>query len=96
MSFVGETPRVSVVVTAYNEGDRIVAYLERLLEAVSLPCEVLVVFDSAEDTTAPYVEKAAEEDRGSSRFSHLRSGSGVGDQIRHGSRPCRRRRRHHG
>jgi glycosyltransferase involved in cell wall biosynthesis len=58
----GDTPRVSVVVTAYNEGERITSYLERLLEAVSLPCEVLVVFDSEEDTTAPYVETAAAKD----------------------------------
>ena len=56
------TPRVSVVVTAYNEGDNIVAVLDRILEAVKLPCEVLVVYDTPDDTTAPYVEKYAETD----------------------------------
>ncbi|MGI8685938.1 MAG: glycosyltransferase family 2 protein [Acidimicrobiales bacterium] len=54
--------RVSVIVTAYNEGDTIVTCLDRILEAVSLPCEVLVVFDAPDDTTAPYAEKYARAD----------------------------------
>jgi dolichol-phosphate mannosyltransferase len=42
----------------------IVTCLDRILEAVSLPCEVLVVFDTPDDTTAPYAAKyAAEEPR---------------------------------
>lgn len=53
-------PRVSVIVTAYNEGEAIVACLDRVLEAVTLPCEVLVVYDTIDDTTAPYTEKYAE------------------------------------
>lgn len=57
-----QRPRVSVVITAYDEGDAIVACLDRVLEAVTLPCEVLVVYDSPDDTTAPYVEKYAEGD----------------------------------
>jgi dolichol-phosphate mannosyltransferase len=57
-------PRVSVVVTAYNEGEAIVEYLDRLLESVTSPCEVLVVYDSADDTTRVWVEKyATSEDR---------------------------------
>jgi dolichol-phosphate mannosyltransferase len=52
-------PRVSIIVTAYNEGETIVAYLDRLLESVTLPCEVLVVYDSPDDTTRPWVEKYA-------------------------------------
>jgi dolichol-phosphate mannosyltransferase len=55
-------PRVSVIITAYNEGDTIAACLDRVLEAVTLPCEVLVVYDSPDDTTAPYVEKYAQID----------------------------------
>ena len=55
-------PRVSVVVTAYNEGEAIVAFLDRLLEGIQLPCEVLVVFDSPDDTTAPWVEKYQRND----------------------------------
>lgn len=57
-------PRVSVVVTACEEGEAIMAFLDRVLEAVTLPCEVLVVYDSPDDSTAPWVEKyAAEDDR---------------------------------
>ena len=55
-------PRVSVVVPAYNEGDNIFTCLDRLLEAVLLPCEVLVVYDNEQDTTAPYVAKYAKQD----------------------------------
>lgn len=55
-------PRVSVVVTAYNEGEQIVPFLERLLESIQLACEVLVVFDSPDDTTAPWVEKYQRQD----------------------------------
>ena len=47
------TPRLSIVVPAYNEGAGIVTCLDRILEAVTLPCEVLVVYDSPDDTTAP-------------------------------------------
>lgn len=56
------TPRVSVVITAYNEGDGIIACLDRVLEAVTLPCEVLVVYDSPDDSTAPFVEEYAGRD----------------------------------
>ena len=55
-------PRVSVVVTAYNEGEQVVPCLDRILQAVTVPCEVLVVYDSPDDTTAPWVEKVARED----------------------------------
>lgn len=51
-----------MVITAYNEGEAIVSCLDRVLEAVSLPCEVLVVYDAPDDTTAPYVDKYAEQD----------------------------------
>jgi dolichol-phosphate mannosyltransferase len=55
-------PRVSVVIPAYNEGESIVPCLDRILEAITLPCEVLVVYDSPEDTTAPYLDKYAREE----------------------------------
>jgi dolichol-phosphate mannosyltransferase len=51
------TPRVSVVIPAYQEGERVVAVLDRLFEAVTLDCEVLVVVDSPDDTTVPVVER---------------------------------------
>lgn len=45
-------PRVSVVVPVYNEGEAVTACLDRILAAVRLPCEVLVVYDRPEDSTA--------------------------------------------
>jgi dolichol-phosphate mannosyltransferase len=54
--------RVSVVVPVYNEGEGIVGFLDRLLEGISLPCEVLAVFDSPDDNTIPHLEKYARED----------------------------------
>jgi dolichol-phosphate mannosyltransferase len=50
-------PRVSVVIPAYNEGDHIVPVLDRIFEAVRLPCEVLVVVDTPDDTTVPVVDE---------------------------------------
>jgi len=52
-------PRVSVVIPAYNESTNIVPVLDRLLESVNLPCEVLVVVDMPEDTTIPVIEEYA-------------------------------------
>jgi dolichol-phosphate mannosyltransferase len=51
------TPRVSVVIPAYDEAGNIVQVLDRVFEAVRLPCEVLVVVDAPEDTTAPFLER---------------------------------------
>ncbi len=53
-------PRVSIIVTVYNEGDAIVDCLDRLFEAVRMDCEVLVVYDSPDDTTRPPTEAYAE------------------------------------
>jgi glycosyltransferase involved in cell wall biosynthesis len=55
-------PRVSIVIPVYNEADHIVPCLDRVLESVTLPCEVLVVYDAPDDTTVPYVEKYARTD----------------------------------
>ncbi|HLH59134.1 MAG TPA: glycosyltransferase family 2 protein [Streptosporangiaceae bacterium] len=54
-----EDPRVSVVMPAYNEGEQLVPILDRLFEAVRLSCEVLVIVDTADDTTIPVVERYA-------------------------------------
>lgn len=53
------TPRVSIVIPAYNESSGIVAVLDRITENVSLPYEVLVVYDTPDDTTALVVEAYA-------------------------------------
>ncbi len=50
-------PRVSVVIPAYQEGEAIIPVLDRLFEAVTLACEVLVVVDLPDDSTVAAVEK---------------------------------------
>jgi dolichol-phosphate mannosyltransferase len=55
-------PRVSVVIPVHNEGEVILAHLDRIFEAVTLPSEVLVVYDLEDDTTVPYLEKVAREE----------------------------------
>jgi dolichol-phosphate mannosyltransferase len=55
-------PRVSIVIPAYNEGAEIKECLDRILESVRLPCEVLVVYDTPDDTTAPHVAEYAQHD----------------------------------
>ena len=55
-------PRLSVIITACNEGEDILVYLRRLLEAVTLLCEVLIVCDAPDDTTLPYAEEVARVD----------------------------------
>lgn len=51
-----------MVVTAKDEGESVVACLDRIVEAVQLPCEVIVVCDSEDDPTVPWVRKYAEAD----------------------------------
>jgi glycosyltransferase involved in cell wall biosynthesis len=55
-------PRLSIVVPVYNEGEVIVECLDRILAAVRIPCEILVVYDDAGDTTVGFVEKYARDD----------------------------------
>lgn len=55
-------PRISIVIPAYNEDEGIVSCLDRIFEAVTLPSEVLVVYDSPDDTTVPYLTKYAREE----------------------------------
>jgi len=54
--------RVSIIVPVYNEGDLVIPLLERILDTVTMPCEVLTVYDSPDDTTRPHLEKLAEND----------------------------------
>ncbi|MFC0528567.1 glycosyltransferase family 2 protein [Phytohabitans kaempferiae] len=56
------TPRVTVVIPVYNEGEAIVRCLDRILREVLLPAEVLVVHDMPEDTTVPYAQQVARTD----------------------------------
>jgi dolichol-phosphate mannosyltransferase len=59
MTGIGEVPRVSVVIPAYNEGEHILPVLDRIFEAVRLPCEVLVVVDAPDDSTVAVVDEYA-------------------------------------
>ena len=52
-------PRVSVVIPAYNEGAAVVPFLDRIFEAITLPAEVLVVYDTVDDSTVPFLESYA-------------------------------------
>jgi glycosyltransferase involved in cell wall biosynthesis len=77
-------PRVSIVIPAYNEGSGIVPVLDRLLECVNLPCEVLIVVDFAEDTTVVPVAQDI-----SDRYPNVRTvvndwGRGPAFAIRYG------------
>ena len=55
-------PRVSVVIPAYNEGAAVVPFLDRIFEAITLPAEVLVVYDTVDDTTVPFLESYAKHE----------------------------------
>jgi dolichol-phosphate mannosyltransferase len=76
-------PRVSIVIPAYNEGDNIVPCLDRIIDAVTLSFELLIVVDDPEDTTVPVVETyAADEHR--VRWVHNTYGRGPANAIRFG------------
>src|SRR6202000_2866129 len=80
---MSERPLVSVVVPAYNEGDDIIPVLDRLFEAVRLPCEVLVVVDDELDSTVAVVEDYARKE---DRLRHVVNsyGRGPANAIRYG------------
>lgn len=54
--------QVSIVVPVYQEGEAVVRPLQRLLAGVQLSSEVLVVHDTPDDTTVPFVHQLAESD----------------------------------
>jgi len=79
----GVTPRVSVVIPAYEEGDDIVPVLRRVFESVTLPVEVIVVVDSADDST---LDTLLALERDEKRLRHLVNsyGPGPANAIRFG------------
>lgn len=83
MSGEPERPRVSIVIPVYDEGDAIVACLDRIFQGVRLPCEILVVYDDPADSTVSYLEKYAESEP---RLvpTHNTSGRGPARAIRFG------------
>jgi len=75
--------RMSVIIPAYNEGDNIIAGLDRIFEAITLDAEVLVVVDSVEDTTVPVVTAYSKKEP---RLHYLVNdyGRGPAQAIRYG------------
>ncbi len=55
----GADYRASIVIPAYNEGEHIVPGLQRIIAAVQTPSEIIVVVDSADDTTIAPIERMA-------------------------------------
>jgi dolichol-phosphate mannosyltransferase len=82
-------PRVTVVIPAYNEGDHIVPVLDRLREAVTLPCEVLVVVDTPDDTTLPVIRDYAHVEDPTVRAVVNDYGPGPAFAIRYGINEAR-------
>jgi len=80
----GAAPRVSVVIPAYNEAEGIVSVMDRLLEAVTLSCEVLVIVDSPDDTTVAAVEAYADHEQPTVRVLVSDYGRGPANAIRYG------------
>jgi dolichol-phosphate mannosyltransferase len=80
---VPPNPRVTVIIPAYNEGEEILPVLDRLFEAVTLTCEVLVVVDSPDDLTVPVIDAYAEHEP---RLRHVVNtyGRGPANAIRYG------------
>lgn len=78
-----DAPRVSIVIPAYNEGDDIVAALDRIFEAVKIDAVVSVVVDSEDDTTVPVVTAYATKEP---RLHYLVNdyGRGPAQAIRYG------------
>jgi glycosyltransferase involved in cell wall biosynthesis len=72
-----------VVVPAYNEGEAVVAFLDRVFEAVTLPAEVLVVYDTPDDTTLPHLTAYAKHER-RLKPTHNTYGRGPASAIRFG------------
>jgi dolichol-phosphate mannosyltransferase len=48
---LNRTPRFTILIPAYNEGNSVLAYLHRLNESLTLDFECLIIVDSDTDTT---------------------------------------------
>jgi dolichol-phosphate mannosyltransferase len=75
--------RVSVVIPACNEGEAVAPVLDRIFESVRLPCQVLVVVDTEDDSTIPAVAEYATKEP---RLQYLVNtyGCGPANAIRYG------------
>lgn len=53
------SPRISIIVPVFNEGQEITLFLDHIFESVTMPCEVLAVYDTRADTTREHLEEYA-------------------------------------
>lgn len=77
------TPRISIVIPAYNEGDNVLPGLRAIEKLVTSEKEILVVVDSESDTTVPSVRQLSKEIDGLQLLVNS-LGSGPGNAIRFG------------
>ncbi len=75
-----------MIIPASQAGHLITGVLDRLFEAVTLPCEVIVVVDGLTDPTMPYVTDYADPRL---RYQLTREGHGTADAIRSGMAAAR-------
>jgi glycosyltransferase involved in cell wall biosynthesis len=85
---LAEDPRVSVIVPACSAGNSITGVVDRLFEAVTLSCEVIVVVDGLTDPTLPFVVGYADSRL---RYQLTRECHGTADAIRSGLAAARAR-----
>jgi len=77
------SPRVSIVIPAYMEGDSVLLVLERIRESTTIENEVIVVVDDTTDSTAPHV-LAVSERHPNVRLVVNRVGRGPANAIKAG------------
>jgi glycosyltransferase involved in cell wall biosynthesis len=58
---VAETPVLSVVMPVFKEGESVEPVLRAMTSAITVPHEILVVYDFDEDPTVPVIERLAGE-----------------------------------
>jgi dolichol-phosphate mannosyltransferase len=75
--------RVSIVIPARDEGAGLIATLNRIFESVTVPCEVLIVYDEPSDSTPRAIESVFD---GESRIRPCLNlyGRGPANAIRYG------------
>ena len=84
-----ETPKLSIVIPVYNEGEHVVPTLRGVIEGThTRPIEVLVVHDFDEDTTVPVVE-ALQTELPQLRLHKNTLGKGVLNPMTSGLRAAR-------
>ncbi len=58
-NFDDDELRASIIIPVYNEGDAVRPSLDRILDTVTIPVEIVVVYDSPDDTTVAVIAEYA-------------------------------------